>query len=281
MGLTSALSKLLKGIISAKLKDINLLSNNTVIIAKEIKINMGGEHNYNAENKVLTIDYNSLSTEEQKIFMSELPKQLENYGTPILADNFSNTFTDFNSIVDLQKDVIDFFRGKIPNDDIIILQAAIYLKSVLDKNGDTSKIKGNIVSRYGQRGNNISNLYTAGYFDSWIKPLFKNFDKYSDIDKKNTLEIYNLIVNDYPFAIFVGRSMTKETLIKTITDKLAKNKEYGIGTLTVHGIGEENIRKINSALLEVDELGSEDYDVKYTKFKNIISVGIESVRTAI
>lgn len=171
--------------------------------------------------------------------------------------------------------LIDFFRGKIPSGDINILRSSLFLKSQLDTRGPTERLKEDIVQKYGERGRNIANLCSAGYYEEYIKPLFEKNVLLSDENSlKKFWDIYEIIVTQFPIAIFVSKNLTSQKLKTEILEKIKLNKKYGIGYLNIHGIGGENVDKISEIISEKEirkELSSKP---EITQGENFIHVKI-------
>jgi hypothetical protein len=210
------------------------------------------------DNRTLIIDYSELSEKERRDLLSkQIPQQFKN-GIPILEQGFYENVDKYKETVgtDVNKELISYFTGKLPNEDIIVLKASIYLKEVLVAGGDSDSIKQEIIQRYGTRGKNISNLYTAGYFTSWIKPLYEELTK-SNSDsmatKKKFCEIYQEIVKYPPFALFIHRSMTPLEIEREIKNKISHLNRYGIKTLNIHAIGHRNIETTNKVIKKLEK----------------------------
>jgi glycosyltransferase involved in cell wall biosynthesis len=270
------LADILKGFLTSKLKNlnINLLSNNKIIVNK-IHLSNKTETIYDEGTKTAEIGVNGLTGAELKTLLGALPKQLEKYGTPILEEDFGQTYKGYQDSICKQENqkIIAFLKDKLPKEDMLILNASIYLRDVLSHGGKTEPIKMQIVNRYGPRGKNISNLFTAGYFESWIIPLFDGYEQLSPEEKESVQEIYQLIVDEYPFAVFVNRGITEKALEKMIRDKISSIEEYGIKTLTIHGIGEENNSKIQKVVLKLQDILTK-YNMTIEKVRKIISVSL-------
>lgn len=238
--------------IKASAKDIALFKN------IHITINIGTKTTTTNEKKTLFIGYPALSEEEKdELLLKDIPQQFKG-GTPVLEQNFYESIYKYKEIISINenKDFISYFTGKIPNEDIIILKASIYLKNVLISGGDSNTIKQDIIQKYGTRGKNISNLYTAGYFSSWIKPLYEELSKSSQnpsAAKEKFIKIYQEIVRCSPFAVFIHRSMTPLETKREIENKISHLKKYGIKTLNVHAIGHKNISTVKAVIKKIEK----------------------------
>lgn len=104
-----------------------------------------------------------------------------------------------------------------------------------------------IIARFGERGKNICNLYTAGYFDSQIKPLYEEVGT-SDLLQFN--QIYEQIVTESPYAVFIHAEMSVKNVGETVKQKMEISKKYGIKYLNIHGIGKDNVDKITILIKE-------------------------------
>jgi len=141
------LSALIK-IDASKLRKFNILNNNTFKGLVNIKIT--------------TVNLNIIdaTTKEKEIiggFLRETLKEdsliIENKAK-VLLDDFSKIDKSNQS-----RSIVDYFRGKILPSDLDILRASIYIKEVFDRGESVRDLKFDLVSKYGQRGNNISNYF--------------------------------------------------------------------------------------------------------------------------
>ena len=145
--------------------------------------------------------------------------------------------------------LLDFFRNKIPEQDIYILRASLYIKKLRGERKNVDALKWQIMDRYGERGKNIVNLCSAGYFESLIKPLYEHMNKQPRFSGKKFLSIYNRIVEEHAFAIFVHRNMTKSAL----KSEIEKRIKYAIQTFNIHALGKQNIEKIKDTILAIEK----------------------------
>ena len=67
------------------------------------------------------------------------------------------------------------------------------------------------------------------------------------------LKIYNNIVDELPWTVFVSYATRRESLREEILDKLERNIRYGTNFLIVHGLGKKNVEKIRDAVSEVQK----------------------------
>jgi len=195
------------------------------------------------------ISWKQLSSKEQKELLSFFPSQLKQ-GIPLLETEFHQSADKFSNFSRQRgyQDLTAYFIDKLPGEDILILKASLYLKWVLSQNMRTDRLKQDIVERYGSRGQNISNLCSAGYFETVIKPLFEEMKQSPGFTVEKFLQVYEEIVTHYPFAVFIHRHMDAKTVEILIKKKIGDMEKYGISTLNIHGIGRYNVKRIKEAI---------------------------------
>ncbi len=143
-----------------------------------------------------------------------------------------------------------FFKNIIPSVDYEALEAALYIRSEFNKGEDVSELKQDIRETFGERGSNIANLCTAGYFEGFLKPLFNN----ESIERFK--ELYELIVGKAVIAVFVHSGMKERDITRQIKNKINVSMRYGIPILYIHGIGPDNVAKIKKFIEEKEELSN-------------------------
>lgn len=202
-------------------------------------------------------------TERQRLLSSILPKALAE-GTDILPKKFDENAADYKRKIGegQNSDILEYFRDKIPSGDLPVLKASLYLRSLLRDGKDTGLVKQEIVQNYGQRGANISNLVTGGYFESWFKPLYEEMLKLSNFSIERFHAAYNEVIINLPFTLFVKGSWNAEAVKEKIKEKLEMAEKYGIVSLNIHGIGELNVKKIRSALEVIPEINRFEKEIE-------------------
>lgn len=220
---------------------------------KKINISIGSNNNkFENKGNILVINTNYLDKNESGIIKHFLEGAVEEENI-LLEENSEKLFQEVISIEKkgTNKSLLDFFSGKMPPTDLETLRASFVIKELHEKHQPVGKLKLDIMQRYGKRGSNISNLCTAGYFSSVIKPLYEAMAASSNFTKDQFLERYNVIVEQYTFAVFVSNRMSEEVTKNDILGKMKLNKSYGIHEMNVHGIGIGNVVKIQKVLYKI------------------------------
>lgn len=164
-------------------------------------------------------------------------------GQPILEAKASEVV---QSVATTKPDaeLLNYFRNKIPEEDIAILRAALTVRNLFNKSQPVDNYLSDIRYKYGQHGANIANLCSADYFESQIKPMYEELSKRPNFTPEMFLGNYQILVDSAPFAVFVSRTDSVQELLLQVIQKLEFNKMYGLKKLNIHGIGHENVKKI-------------------------------------
>jgi|GEM_PF-1806821 len=187
--------------------------------------------------------------------------QVQELERPVLEVEASKTVAELESPSEYQEQ-IDFFQGKIPSSDMLILRAAYYLRTVHEGGKSVTGLKRGITARYGTRGSSIANLCSGGYFETYLRPLYENLAEKPNFTDSMFLDNYEIIINNAPFAYFVNANQNLDELINNLVEKIVFSKRYGQHKLAIHAIGRDNIDKVNRALEDdtIKDLISDDTD---------------------
>ncbi len=196
----------------------------------------------------IVIDLSRAESQAQIDKVKEIAKDLREDGQLFLESEPKKTLEDIESSVEQHRQVLSFFKGRLLPEDYKILKLAAYLKSRFDRRLPIDELLQQVYARYGQRGKNICNLYSSGYFENSFIPFYEKMQQSSNFSFTNFQSSFDMLVTDCPFATFVSKRTTKAELAAEIRMKLEKNRRYGITELNIHGISLENIEKIRSVL---------------------------------
>ncbi len=226
-------------------------------IHTEININSNNSSEkieYDEGEKTLSINiakFNPKETSEIKGIINAAVKE-DNIA---LLENKSEKTLESIKLIESDTEVeslLSYFKDKIELNDWNALRAAIYIRKRFE-NGtstfdDTYKWKGDVIRKFGTRGKNICNLCTSGYFESLVKPLHEEMMKLPDFTNEKFLKVFDLIINEEAFAVFVSGSMSIKEVTQLIETKLKRNLKYGVNFVNIHGIGKQNVEKIQNVI---------------------------------
>lgn len=211
-------------------------------------------------NKGGTIKLNNSTTNNYNFHIQlspeQTPKELEvirqHFLTGFQSGNLQ--FVNQNSMQNLEdcnasenssktKEIIQFFSDKISPEDLQLLRTGLFIKSLCDNEqfDRATNIKDNAIKD--RRSRNVINLATAGYFESYIEPIFEN----NNIE--TATKEYEEVVRYLPEIVFVHNSMTPEDIVYEIEDKIKDKETYHLKVckIMVNGIGRQCAQNINLA----------------------------------
>lgn len=226
------------------------------------------EYEKNEEKGNLDIYLDNLEDTKKKK-LKEIVKEHVQEGNKFLEKNSSLLFKElceFQKSKDNDKKVLDFFKNVLSEEDIEALECSLFLRREFNKRKDVGYMKQDIRTRFGDRGNNIANLCTAGYFEKFFIPLYNS-------SKEDFYKIYELAVSKSVLALFVHSQMSEDEIAEDIKSKLEISQKYGLKFFHIHGIGEQNIKTIKKCIEQNKEI-FEIYNRDIFEDKGIIVVEI-------
>ena len=221
-----------------------------------IKVDFSQFIHINVDQRQINIDFSNATSEELKRALTAAP-ELNKLIKPkdlIELPEFQQRISEIKSIQEeaKEKPLINFISTKLPKHDISLwISALLVRKSFLE--GDRQKvaeIKEQMRTFAGQRGANIANICNAGYLETHIIPLYDHLVK-EPKDQGLFERIYESIINDHVFAVFVHQQSNESELREEIIRKIGKIKLYGWDKVYIHAIGYENVKKAKQAVLNV------------------------------
>jgi hypothetical protein len=225
-----------------------------------ININDNCHNTYNKQSRRFTIN-------PQEIEKGDLKKLLQSCleeDHPIILDSTQQLLDDFRAKEKNthNQQLLKFFEGKIPPVDHAALRASLYLREVFNEHKDITVYKEQITRKWGERGKNICNLCTGYYFEDLIKPTYEQLVGEGN-DKKKFITLYNVIVTETPFAIFINKGMKKAKIKQVIMSKLENLNKYGIKQINVHALGQSTIRRVEEVLGEIKTEKNITFEISY------------------
>jgi hypothetical protein len=216
---------------------------------------------YNSDKKFLNINLSALSPEICKKIEPVLKNAVDVEDQPLLEQCADKLLDDFvkNENLPENKETFNFILQNIPNEDIDIWRKALYIRGCVKElkeaaNEDLKKAASNkirhakhdVISAYGKKGNNITNLCSADYIEKWLIPLYQSLYELYPMDvnkaKESFIKIYQKITKELPFTIFVAGEMSEEKINTEVKNRL----KYGMNFFNIHGIGRQNIKTITA-----------------------------------
>lgn len=245
----------LLGIVGDKAKGIeklNILSGNSSSVDKSNNVTYNGP--------VLNIHIEELKVEDAKKII-ELLKSEAIPGTKIIEAETEEVLEEGQKLLDGGDEILEYFRKLLTPEDIAILKSSIVLSRIHDKGAPVAQLKQVLVEKHGHRGAVISNLCSANYFETYLKPLNEELSQRKDYTIETFRTYFDDLIADFPIAIFISRRDSSSNLLPVVTDRISKNRSYGIDRLNIHAIGTDNVKtasELVEKLVESSVIISED-----------------------
>ena len=148
--------------------------------------------------------------------------------------------------------IVATLKPYIPPSDFRALEASLLMREYFRTHKDgVDALRDGIIERFGDRGRRITNLCTAGYFEDLAKLCKENCSSPEGVAKFKS--IYETIIGQEAFAVFVMGAMSEDETKKAIFRKAVANIGYGKRFVDIHGIGKINVKKIGAAIKQLPE----------------------------
>lgn len=222
-----------------------------------IKLFSDNTRNHYQDNRVININIypDVLKPLEREKLIDEIKYAINEGNQTLLRENAQKRIEDFRK-EEQEKDSIqitNFFRGKVPEKDLTIIRGALYIRQCFKRGENIGDLKLDVMLKHGERGKNIVNLCTAGYFEEYIIPFYDVVLKQKG-NEEEALKAFHCyfdrVANELPFTIFVRQDRTPEYVIEEVKRKV----EYGTKFVNIHGIGEHNVKTVYEAIAQLGEL---------------------------
>lgn len=205
---------------------------------------------------LLTLNFGRFATKGKKKAKDCVKELVEEENYKLIDETAHRKLIDIKTNEEKQeiRELLSSIRDIVPAADIPIIRASLYLRKELNRNKKpVPELKEDILLRFGQRGAQISNIVTAGYFETMIIPLHKNMKADPAYDMSKFQSVYETIVSESAYAVFVHSRLNAKKLKKIICKKISVNKRYAKNYVNIHGIGKENVKKVLRVCEELEE----------------------------
>jgi len=239
-----------------KLKSIGLdFSRLRNISIFKLSVNIDKSVHVDASNACVTINPSLLTGKKRRALSRILAEDgLSECGAIVHERHLPVVEEVQSSMPAIQKD-LDFFSPIIPPQDIPLLQACLYLRQKFQAHHQIEELKSQIVRVYGQRGRNFANLCSANYLDDWFRPMYTELQRVHATNpaqaREKFMEFYSSVLRDLPWSEFVCSRTSRAALTTSVVDKMNRNRQNGVRFLNLHGLGQENGKKMLAVLPEI------------------------------
>ena len=248
-----------------------------------VKIDKSVDNSVHIDGETVTLNPAHLNGKQRRALQEIIRKSaLDDAGAIIAADALGEV-EEVKKLLPAMEPTVEYFRALIPPEDIPLLRACLVLRAKHANGLCIEKEKAEIIQAYGLRGGHLANLCSAGYLESWFQPYFEQLLKDNGgnaaLAKEKFVENYRNILNDLPWTLFVSRGQ-KAKLAELIIEKMGRNQGNGIYYLNVHGIGQDNVKRIVAAIPDINgKIGAVPVQMDRDVSGMRISVRLEIPRT--
>ncbi len=135
------------------------------------------------------------------------------------------------------QNILQFFEDILSHNDFAALKMALFIRAQ-DKAGKSVHVyKKDIMERFSDRGANIANLCSAGYFEE-----FKEL--YNQVSDEEFWRYYDMVVGAKARALFVHFGMGEHEIETAVDKMVAKATRFHMGDFRVHGKGQKNVSNL-------------------------------------
>jgi hypothetical protein len=197
-------------------------------------------YSYVEKGKVLTISVPRLNNANTEL-LHKIIRKIHSQGELILKQGKEESLAAYSRYLknNTDKDTLDFFTSILKNpDDVAALKMAFFIRSESKKGLSIIQYKRDIIQKFGDRGANIANLCTAGYFEKEIRPYFMVAPKGEFYD------YYEKVVALKARALFIHSSMNETEIEDLLFSMVDKAKKYHMQNPHIHAMGKKNVENI-------------------------------------
>ena len=216
-------------------------------------INKGGT--VHVDNSCSTININFLfdgkDDEEKKQIARDIFAEFSNRNSKLVCEKSASEVAEYNAYAQGSDDsvLVEFFSNKISSFDLQVLKTGLYIRYLTNcREFEKAKQIRDKAIRANSRAQNIINLVTEGYFESYIKPIFEESDDIA------ALEHYDEVVTYLPEMVFVHSEMTVPDIVEKVESKITQRARYHaveVKRIMVNGIGLQCVQNIMEAQVEL------------------------------
>ncbi|WP_152420467.1 hypothetical protein [Halococcus thailandensis] len=218
------------------------------------------------------------NSEGQEILLLNLDAIEESKEEQILSSASSQVWSQQGGLVDSQliEDVLlvsegvttqdirsttSYFEDYLPDREVDLLRRCLYLRiewvddtSYTDSRQMTDR-KASLRREYGDKATAVANLASSGYYDEqgYLRVVFEKVKNDGSISRGEYISIYDELIRDQPFCVFVSGKSNIPEIKKEILSKNGTLSAYQIEIdfIDVRAQGGNNRGKLEQSILEI------------------------------
>lgn len=211
-------------------------------------------YSYEPKSKTLKIVVPLLREKNKKLFF-KIIRKVHDEGGLIWKESKTETLNSYVSYLakNPDQDISQFFSGILPPDDYSALRMSLFLRAQSKRGFKIDDLKRDISNRFGTRGNNITNLCSAGYFEQFQ-------ELYMKVPKAEFYKYYEMVVGERAKALFIHRGMNINDIECEVDTTVEKALKYHMQDFKIHAKGDGNVKL--TVKFANSRTGNENYTMK-------------------
>ena len=219
----------------------DIFSNNNLTLFSITK-NPSAPLEVRGDNRLL-IDLSRLTAEERARVKQLLDSSIQEEDITFLTEKSTEKVEQIKRNLPRlgDEELLRFYKDKINIDLYRALEMSLMVRNAFRKGEEITELKRDIAYKYPEFGNNLCNLTTSNYFDTYFKELYEIMLQEPDFEiGKYQREVQRIAVS-LPYMVFINHFKSYEEFSAQVKFKLEKLKKYGTGKLRLHALGRDNV----------------------------------------
>ncbi|MBI4932208.1 MAG: hypothetical protein HY841_15725 [Bacteroidetes bacterium] len=214
-------------------------------------------YSYDEKRGILKIVVPDLEIRDKSLLLEIIRKVKEDGGLGFKDSKkeILNSYIEYVSN-NSDKNILQFYSDILTKDDYGALKMSLYLRYEAKKGNNIFIYKKDIRNKFGTRGVNISNLCSAGYFETEFREL------YNTEEEKEFRRYYEIAVGMGARALFVNSHMNVPAIEQSFEVMLDKALRYHMKEFRIHGKGKINVINIKKFVSERKITAEDVYTIK-------------------
>lgn len=260
----------LKKVFESKFRD--LFANNTFKL-----FDFSRNSTYTLETKdgeKLLIDLTKSDDTEKKAIKEILDNSIQNDGELFLTNKDAKKTEQIkrNLPKDTDDELLNFYSDKLNSDTLKALEMSLVVRNAFKNKEVIIELKRDIIYKFPEFGNNICNLTSSNYFETYFKELYDIMSEEESFKIDDYQKEVGWIIKSLPYMVFINRFKSLEEFSGEVKFKLSKLKKYGTNKLKLHAIGKDNVEKALKIVEEYKDKREINIEIIMNDNKTIVTI---------
>lgn len=222
----------------------------------------------------LLIDLSKTNDIEKKAIKEIIDNSIQNEEEVFLTNKDSKKTEQIkrNLPKNIDNELLNFYKDKLNSDILKALEMSLVVRNAFKNREEIIELKRDIAYKFPEFGNNICNLTSSNYFETYFKELYSIMFEEENFEINNYQKEVERIIKELPYMVFINRFKSHEEFSGEVKFKLAKLKKYGTNRLKLHAIGKDNVEKALRIAEEYKDQNEIDIEIIMNNNKTIVTI---------